>query len=328
MLPERELLKLNNRHSGFDITVFILSILVITLHIDIDNIIINLIQQYIARIAVPFFFTLSGYFFFNSVNKVGIKFAFQKHFRRIGLLLVVFYILNLPIYLYVYVFSTGFSFTGLIILLQNTIFLTPGYLWYLSALLFAVTIFRFTSHIKTLLVTFIVTILYLIGILGNSYRDIVGLNFSIYYEIFLTTRNGLFFGYPLFTLGFYINKYKLLDKPVKPILFYLTIGLFFLEVYLVRNLVESSTDTSLYFSLPVIVFLFMYLSNQFKTNISSKVSLIFRKSSVIIYGSQYFTITVSIFALNFFGSSAFYKNITSTVLIIFIPLYSLIFTYM
>ena len=51
-----------------DLSKLCFAFLIILLHVDNNNIIIRNISQYISRLGVPFFFTISGYFFYRKVD--------------------------------------------------------------------------------------------------------------------------------------------------------------------------------------------------------------------------------------------------------------------
>ena len=88
---------------------------------------------------------------------------------------------------------------GIVSFVQLLIFKTPGYLWYLSALLFAAVPFCLIKNRKLLYVFSIAS--YIVGTLfGGIYSEIVGVC-SLYDKIFLTTRNGLFFALPMMCVG-------------------------------------------------------------------------------------------------------------------------------
>jgi len=309
---------LNQRYKGFDLFAFVFSILVITLHLNFTEFSILIIQQYLARLAVPFFFTLSGFFFYNSVSKYNIDNAFHRQFNRVGSLFLIFYVINLPFYLYNYLISPGFTLPNLFIFIQHTIFLTPGYLWYLSALLVAIVLFRFAMKFNAKTIFLICTVLYIFGTLGNSYVYILNLQSNIYFKIFLTTRNGLFFGFPLFALGFYYNKFNLILKKSNILFIVLVLCFYIIEVTAVRINVSSNVDTSIFFTLPFIIVILFNLISKLDIKISESSSLFLRKTSTLIYGTQFLFITFAFYFTRFISVWVEFPNLVINLSLIFI----------
>ncbi|MBB4035663.1 surface polysaccharide O-acyltransferase-like enzyme [Dysgonomonas hofstadii] len=166
----------------------ILSLLVITIHMQPlfgeDSLAGWLISNGIARIAVPFFFILSGYF-------ISTKLDDRKYTKNYLLHLLIMYIvwslLYLPTY-YQEIEPRSFITSALL-----------GYyhLWFLPALIIAVILLlivkRFINNDRIILYTGFP--LFIIG----YYLEYKGLYYRTY-------CNGLFFGYPFLVLGYCINK--------------------------------------------------------------------------------------------------------------------------
>ena len=96
-------------YNGIDVAKFICSILVIAIHVDpfatSDNSTLQqlhfFLSQYIARIAVPFFFIAAGYFLFRKTSPDSFDLRpVRKYIGRIVRLYVLWSILYFPLVLY------------------------------------------------------------------------------------------------------------------------------------------------------------------------------------------------------------------------------------
>ena len=145
--------------NGIDIVKFICAFLICIIHIQPFNTailgfdkLINLnfvFQQYLCRIAVPFYFTASGFLLFrktsfNSLNVIRIKDYCFKLLRLLGT-------------------WTFILFVG-----------ERGHLWYLGALVLAVIILSvlIKKGLSLYYIIIISIVLFLIGVLGDSIMDL------------------------------------------------------------------------------------------------------------------------------------------------------------
>lgn len=139
-------MSIKNNIDSFDLSKLILSLLVITIHIPLLSDYLNPI----ARIAVPLFFMMSSYFFFGKINaapKQERSNALKQFLLRNIKLYVFWFIVLLPITLYLRnYFADGFL-TGLLRFLQDLLFYsTFRASWYITALCISVTIICFLSN--------------------------------------------------------------------------------------------------------------------------------------------------------------------------------------
>ena len=157
----------------------------------------------LARIAVPFFFTVSGYFFVPKLQSQG-----WPALIPYGKKLLLLYGLSTLLYVPVLIYSGYFSQPGLAgRLLQDLLFDGTFYhLWYFPAALTGACVLcpliRRLGNIPALSVC---AVLYLLGLLGDSYYGLtVALPplrtlYEVLFHCFDYTRNGLFFT-PIFLL--------------------------------------------------------------------------------------------------------------------------------
>ncbi|WP_367926100.1 alanine racemase, partial [uncultured Ruthenibacterium sp.] len=148
------------------------------------------LTRVLARIAVPFFFMVTGKFLKRN----------NVHFlRKILLLYAVSVFLYFPLNLY----AGNWSIGGF---LQDLLFRGTFYhLWYFPAIVLGVLIVWALGHLERKMAFVIASILYLIGLGGDSYYGLIQQVpfLKAFYEgvfsVFGYSRNGLFFA-PLFLL--------------------------------------------------------------------------------------------------------------------------------
>ena len=148
----------------------------------------------LARLAVPFFFTVTGFFLLPRAAQQGL--SALKQFWKKGLLL---YGGAIVLYLPVMVYTGYFRQDELPIhLARDLVFNGTFYhLWYLPAVLLGAAVaFPLARHTRLALP--VCTALYLFGLLGDSYYGL-GLFPEELFLLFDYSRNGLFFA-PLFLL--------------------------------------------------------------------------------------------------------------------------------
>lgn len=202
-----------------------------------------ILQKYICRLAVPFFFVSSGFFLFRKTepynpDKNRIKDYCFKLLRIFGI--------------------------WSILLCTDTV----NHLWYLKALLFAVVLLSLMLHRKIRLssILLIAIPLYIIGLLGDSYygltqhlRGFAAIDFVIekYGQIFSTTRNGLFMGFIFVLIGALFAFKKISMKPKTACIgFAVSMALMLAEVFLIEHYSLSKSTNMYIFLVPSTIFLF------------------------------------------------------------------------
>ncbi|WP_029904387.1 acyltransferase [Prevotella sp. 10(H)] len=182
------------RNIILDYFKIILSLLVITIHtqslFDEDSVYGWLISNGIARIAVPCFFIISGYFINKKLED---KQVLKEYLLHILLVYIIWSLIYLPTY-------------------YNTIeprslitFALMGYyhLWFLPALIIGIIMLAVVEKIfqNNLFVLLSGIILFVAGYIME--------NADMPYRSFC---NGIFFGYPFLALGWYIRKKDLIKN--------------------------------------------------------------------------------------------------------------------
>lgn len=203
------------RNLNIDIFRLFLSLLIITPHIqplfEEDSLMGWLISNGIARIAVPCFFLISGYFMHQKFSD---KVLLRKYLLHLLIIYIVWSLIYLPTYYNTVEPRSLITFTLM------------GYyhLWFLPALIVGVILLYASQRViqKDNFILVIAIILYLSGFLIES------LNFP--YRIFY---NGIFFGFPFIVFGYYLKKN---EKSIKQdyiyILLMISLLFLFVESYL------------------------------------------------------------------------------------------------
>ena len=169
---------IKQQYPCIDLLKFFFSFFVVALHVgpfeSFDKTIFINSISYLFRLAVPFFFTASGFFLFkkfstNSSNKE-VSTTFIKRIFKLYVLWTIIYI-PLIIYFKILKFEGGIVF-GVLDTIRN-FFFTGSYthLWYLNAMIVAVIIISFLLHkkFKNHSILVIAFIIYIIGLLPQSY---------------------------------------------------------------------------------------------------------------------------------------------------------------
>ena len=273
------------QYKGIDIGRVIFACLIPILHIAFpENIGVNIIRQYISRLGVPFFFAVSGMFLSRSMEKYGTNEALKRYLIRVGRVLLIWLIIYSPLLI--------MGADSYLNLAQQIIFKTPAFLWYLSSLLFAAIPFCLVRNRKVLYGC--AAVLYVFGTLfGETYKWLVG-GVQWYENIFLTTRNGIFFGLPLMCVGELTWKAK-----KKSVLLLIASGLALIaEITFVGLYADKLDDRSMYILLPVFIYALVLMFRDWNPAVDRKY---LGGISSAIYVMQYGIITVGTMVLRHFN---------------------------
>lgn len=279
---------------AIDILKFILAILVITIHTtplaDVDFFLDYGLSKCIARIAVPFYFVAGGYFCFRKTRLVDFDIAVpMTHARK----MLMLYIIWTGIYIAQAIWG-GLNHEGGIFIGMLSTFVLVGYhhLWYLlaAAFAFAVVGYALYKRIGIGKIVFAGFLLYLVGLLGDSYfgllRPLQGTFIwsllKLYGNVFSTTRNGLFEGVLFVGIGAAFA-YKRIDIKKNVAIASLIISILCLlgEAYLIRYLGWNLKNNLYLFLVPTTFFLF-YVASHIEVQ-SSKITKTLRSLSSLIY---------------------------------------------
>ena len=260
------------KFNGLDLTKFICTYLICIIHISpfSANAIngrgayLNFwLQQCACRIAVPFYFIVSGFLLFRKMDRYNLD---SNRVRN-------------------------YCFRMLRLYATWTILLRVGiraHLWYLRAVVIAVILlYLLLNHkftIKSIIC--IASILYCFGLIGDAYHGFLEpfTNYRLsswiiteYESVFYTTRNGLFFGFMFVVIGA-LFAYKKIDISMKTASIGFILSMFFLmgEVYLLKHYSQPKDYNILICLIPACFFLFAFAASLHLKNRS-----IYRKLRVV-----------------------------------------------
>lgn len=272
------------QYKGIDIGRIMFACMIPFLHIGIKGEIAYILSQYVARIGVPFFYAVAGMFLARSIERSSHIIALRKYAFKIGRMLILWLLIYLPILLLRQERMT----------VQEMLFKTPAYLWYLTGLLFAAVPFCLIKNRKALLIASLV--LYTFGTLfGDTYRWLIG-GFPVFEAVFLTTRNGLFFGLPLMCIG-----EATWGKQKTSFLGILLLGgILIAEITIVGLYVSPMDDRSMYLSLPGFIYFFVILFREWNPDLNT---MYLGGISSAIYVMQFGVITILIKTAEILGVS-------------------------
>lgn len=241
----------------------------------------------IARIAVPIFFMITGFYYKDVINKNKENNQIIKIIKLIVLSNILYFILNIIINFnngtLVSFFTSIFSYKTILKLLVFNDSPMWSHLWYLNSLLYVLIIYKYLpiNKLNKKQLISISFILLFIDIIFGKYSLLI-LHKEINY-IFL--RNFIFVGFPYFTIGSLIREQIEEKKQKKSMIYPYLIVVFTITTLLERFLLEQNGVNATrdhYISttlLSIMVFLYFYCTkNNFK--ILNKIGY---KYSTLIY---------------------------------------------
>ena len=264
-------------YKGVDIGRVVFACLIPLLHIPFqENIGIDIVRQYISRLGVPFFFAVSGMFLYQSIEKRGAPEALKHYLIRIGRVLLIWLAIYSPLLI-----MSSQSYGKLI---QEIIFKTPSFLWFLSSLVVASIPFCLIHNRRVLACCAV-----LLYVIGTSFSDSYIYNCEnlcdMYRKIFLTTRNGFFFALPLMIAGELTWKAHKSNMPLLIVSWLFLIA----EITFVGIYTDKTVDRSMYYYLPVFIYALLLSLRDWNPNIDRKH---LGGISSAIYVMQYGIITI------------------------------------
>lgn len=329
-------------YSALDLAKFICAFLIIGIHtgplLDVSETANFVLIQVFSRIAVPLFFLISGFLLFSKMdgerewNDYENVHILKNAVLRIIKLYVIWSIIYLP-FNYLLIYKDGITIASILRYLRDFFFTGSYYhLWFLPSLVFAeVAVYYLLKHTSMKITLIISSVLYVIGMFGNVYPELiekvpyVSIMFSAYIKVFVTMRNGLFFGMMFITLGAYFAKHKMNVNQNSVISFILCIlsmiGLI-VECFLIQMNGFMRPLTSMYIMLiPSVSFLFMWLITlQFK---EKEIYKVLRILSILMYVSHIIFVIIMNTLLPTMNSLLLYSCVVICTLLFSICIYIL-----
>lgn len=261
-------MNLTKRYETLDIFRLIAAFLIIAIHtspfLSINETADFIFVHIIARVAVPFFFMIIGYFLYLSMEK-GNKFSLKRTLSK----LIGIYIFGIILYLPLNLYGSYFNQTNLPFQIAKDLIFdgTFYHLWYLPATIIGILLLNFLLHKFPMPYVFIITlVLYIIGLGGDSYYGIVtqisaaNKIYNFLFKIMDYTRNGLFFAPVYLFLGAWIaySKHKIKTQ-ISVIGLIISNALLLTEGLLLRGFNVQRHDSMYIMLLPCMYFLFLIL---------------------------------------------------------------------
>ena len=273
-----------------DVLKFILSILIVATHT-------SLLDGYItpvARLAVPAFFMISGYFFFSRINtcssRAEQKLYLKKSIRHNLLLYLFWFVVLIPLTLYVRGYHTMGVLGGLWHLVRDFCFgSTFQSSWYITALITGFTIVLFLSYrLPQSALVIIGVICYIPSLLSSNYEFLISSSETLtalsdsLSQVFLLPCRNFSVGILYIAIGKYLAEKSYEGKTKRyTITFLLAFSALIAEYLLLRHSGVKIEDSDCYIALPFAAY---YLCKVFLTlDISCKFSQILRKISTVSY---------------------------------------------
>ncbi len=285
---------MNNKkyYYGIDIIKYIMAIFVVAIHVGPFSMFgkeaENALDIFI-RLAVPFFFCCSGFFLRKKLDNSNDDTEYRKSIfnyeKRVLWLYFIWTIIYIPCIAFWYYKDKKTPLMQIKEIIFDGSYL---HLWYLPSLavaaLLASLLYR---YIKLKYICVIAIILYIIGLCDNVWykliaREIPYLKVVInkYDLLFITTRNGLFFGFAFVVLGFVAVDIVIKMKS-SIILFVLSMILLTFENFVYYFNKTSKINEGYIMTLTSVLFLFMIAKNI--TITYRPVLEYFRVGGVLIY---------------------------------------------
>lgn len=254
-------------YGGLDIFKMIAAFLVVAIHTSplasFSAAADFFLTRELARLAVPFFFMVTGYFVLSDRlwgEGKDLR-PIWRYLRKTVLLYAAAIILYLPIGIYAGHYKDLTPFRAIKMLLFDGTFY---HLWYFPALILGILILCLLARFCSLKAGLAVSaVLYVIGLFGDSYfgliADVPGISkaYEMGFVLFSYTRNGLFLA-PLFlAMGAWLKRKGGKRAPVfNAVGFVVTFALMTLEGFVLRYF-DLQRHDSMYFLLPACMF-FLY----------------------------------------------------------------------
>lgn len=242
-----------NRNFFIDFLKIAMSFAVVGIHVDlmmdINPIIGNLLVNGIFRIAVPVFFLINGYFFYDAIKKK----TQRKWIKKLVFLYVFWTLIYSKLWIGNIIYGIEIGAYALSAK-YTSIYMILGFyhLWYLSGIIGAALITTaYDKETPEKLIIALCILLYGFAVYVNYYLVKTDIMDSNQHTSFIY-KNFLFFAFPFFYLGFYINKHNCHDKIKTNMLYSVviisTITLLF-ESYNYQSIVSNNEGVDCYLSL-------------------------------------------------------------------------------
>lgn len=287
-----------------DLTRFFCAILVVMIHIPplgdytlLSSPVLRFtnywLQNFLARIAVPYFFITNGFFLYSKLNMGREK--VYEYISRLIRIYIIWSMIYLP-FKCQDLTSQHSGWTILLIYLRDFIFSGSYFhLWYITALIFSTALIAFLYKYKVSFfnILLISMSLYIFGLLGTSYfgliRPLEELSpalwnmLKLYKDIFVTARNGLFDGFLYVSIGMLFAKYNIKISNITSAFWVTVFLMLMLTEAIWLKLIGFMYTADLYLFLPFVSFFFFNITKNNQVNDRKKFIKLRECSSLVFY---------------------------------------------
>lgn len=295
----------NTQYKGIDVLKFIMALFVVVLHThplyQVSGVMNFLTADVIARVAVPFFFTATGFLLEKQIggNGADAKDVIRGYIRKILGLYCIWTMIYLPVIIYDKILDSDDTLIrGVLTIVRDFIFVgSYAHLWYLPAVAVGIAMVYFLrKHLGEHKTAVFLMILFLAGLLTQSYfgllttavgaDDILWKIMKAVKKVMVTCRNGVFFGSIFIYMGTWIARCNITIKRWKAVIG-LTISLliFIMEAACLWE-ARYVRESDMYIMLIPSVFFLMMLAKQ--TSVRGDTTFIRKMSMNIYYVHMYF----------------------------------------
>lgn len=248
-----------SRFYGFDIMKFIMAMAIMSAHICSENVTVHPFFKLLTSVynfGVPFFFACSGYLFFRKFNRESYsnrKITYVNFTRRILSMYAVWSIIYFCFVLINWIQEEASVEVVVQYFHTAAVFTTYSTIWFLPSLWIGVSIvyFLFARGLGVNKMAIASLFTYVIGSFGHSYASVIdstviGEIYEIYDSIFITTRNGIFAGFPFVMVGAYLARRDIIGNVrIDFILMILFSSLFICEAIYIKTKFSANVDMGL-----------------------------------------------------------------------------------
>ncbi len=314
------------RNCSIDLFRLYCAILVVAIHtspfIDQNSKLGFIFTQVIPRIAVPFFFIVSGYYYILQLEqgKKCMTSTIWKVFKLYSFWSIIYLTRNFILFVTKDIITLK-SITSFIInnLVNYLFYGTEYHLWYFIGLLVSLFVVGISYKFKVQkIITVLSIFLFILGLFGESYyyigNQIPIISKFINLSFFTTIRRVFLMGFSFFSSGYFV--YKLKDKITKKSALIVTCFLvisFLLEIIIVCELHFQRSIVITFFLFPLTIFVLITL---LKYPLYNFYSISIKTKSLANY--TYFIHPLFIFALGDIGIDLL--NITKMIIVLLLCL--------
>lgn len=301
----------SNRNISIDLFRLICAIMVVAIHTqplyDISYKLGYFATEILPRIAVPYFFAISGYYYI--VGLISNKKVFFKNLKKLLYVYTIWSVLYFAIEFVQQVSTHQISIARFVRNMFFDFFIYGSYyqLWYFPAILFCIIIVYISYRFNLLMHLAISTLfLYFMGLLGCAYFSI-GTKIPVLNHIITSTtiRRVILMGLPFFMAGYFINLFKSkcanISNQKLAIGFTSVAALYLLEIYLVIHFKLQSNIILTFFLYPLVIILIIILLKNPLLKLGHISTYARGLSNFIFYSHPIFILVISSIGKNIFN---------------------------